>query len=58
LLLEDGDLFVVCGGATVLRLLAVKLEGRKFVSALELQMALGSNPENALDTCNLRATYL
>jgi len=35
LLLEDGDLFVVCGGATVLRLLAVKLEGRKFVSALE-----------------------
>jgi len=35
LLLEDGDLFVVSGGATVLRLLAVKLEGRKFVSALE-----------------------
>ena len=35
LLLEDGDLFVVCGAATVLRLLAVKLEGRKFVSALE-----------------------
>src|SRR5712664_2985358 len=35
LLLEDGDLCVVSGGATVLRLLAVKLEGRKFVSALE-----------------------
>jgi len=35
LLLEDGDLFVVSGGGTVLRLLAVKLEGRKFVSALE-----------------------
>lgn len=35
LLLEDGNLFVVCGGATVLRLSAVQLEGRKRVSALE-----------------------
>jgi methionyl-tRNA formyltransferase len=35
LLLEGGDLLVVCGGATLLRLLAVQLEGRKQVSALE-----------------------
>jgi methionyl-tRNA formyltransferase len=35
LLPEDGNLFVVCGGATVLRLSAVQLEGRKRVSALE-----------------------
>jgi methionyl-tRNA formyltransferase len=35
LLLEDNDLLVVCGRTTVLRLSAVKLEGRKQVSALE-----------------------
>jgi methionyl-tRNA formyltransferase len=33
LLLEDDNLLVVCGGTTVLRLSAVKLEGRKLVSA-------------------------
>ena len=35
LLLEGGELLVVCGGATLLRLLAVQLEGRNRVSALE-----------------------
>jgi methionyl-tRNA formyltransferase len=35
LLLEDDDLLVICGDATVLRLLAVKLEGRKKVPASE-----------------------
>jgi len=35
LLLGDNDLLVVCGRTTVLRLSAVKLEGRKRVSALE-----------------------
>jgi methionyl-tRNA formyltransferase len=35
LLLEEDELLVVCGGATVLRLLAVKVEGRKRVSASE-----------------------
>ncbi len=35
LLLEGDELLVVCGGATLLRLLAVQLEGRKRVSALE-----------------------
>jgi methionyl-tRNA formyltransferase len=35
LLLEEDALLVVCGGATVLRLLAVKVEGRKRVSAFE-----------------------
>jgi methionyl-tRNA formyltransferase len=35
LLLEDSNLFVVCGGATVLRLSAVQLEGRKRVTAIE-----------------------
>jgi methionyl-tRNA formyltransferase len=35
LLLEKNSLHVVCGGTTVLRLLAVKLEGRKQVSASE-----------------------
>jgi methionyl-tRNA formyltransferase len=33
--LEGGNLLAVCGGATVFRLLAVKLEGRKQVSAFE-----------------------
>jgi len=35
LLLEGDELLVVCGGATLLSLLAVQLEGRKRVSALE-----------------------
>jgi methionyl-tRNA formyltransferase len=35
LFLEDNDLLVVCGGATVLRLSAVQLEGRKQVAASE-----------------------
>ena len=35
LLLEGEELLAVCGGATLLRLLAVKLEGRKQVSASE-----------------------
>ena len=35
LFLEDRDLLVVCGGATVLRLSAVQLEGRNRVSAFE-----------------------
>jgi len=35
LLPEDDNLFVVCGNATVLRLSAVQLEGRKRVTALE-----------------------
>jgi methionyl-tRNA formyltransferase len=35
LLLEKSSLHVVCGGTTVLRLLAVKVEGRKRVSASE-----------------------
>lgn len=35
LLLEGGELLVACGGATLLRLLAVQLEGRNRVSALE-----------------------
>ena len=35
LLLEDGELLVACGGATLLGLLAVQLEGRKRVSARE-----------------------
>ncbi len=35
LLLEGDELLVVSGGATLLRLLAVQLEGRKRVSALE-----------------------
>ena len=35
LLRENNDLLVVCGAATVLRLSAVQLEGRKQVSALE-----------------------
>jgi methionyl-tRNA formyltransferase len=35
LLLEEDALLVVCGGATVLRLLAVKVEGRKRVTAFE-----------------------
>jgi methionyl-tRNA formyltransferase len=35
LLLERNSLHVVCGGTTVLRLLAVKVEGRKRVSASE-----------------------
>ncbi len=35
LLLEGAELLVVCGGATLLSLLAVQLEGRKRVSALE-----------------------
>jgi methionyl-tRNA formyltransferase len=35
LLLEDDDLLVACGDATVLRLLAVKMEGRKKVPASE-----------------------
>ncbi len=34
-LLEGDELLVVCGGATLLSLLAVQLEGRKRVSALE-----------------------
>jgi len=33
--LESGELSLACGGATVLRLLTVKLEGRKQVSASE-----------------------
>jgi len=33
--LENGEMHVACGHATVLRLLAVKLEGRKQVSAAE-----------------------
>jgi methionyl-tRNA formyltransferase len=35
LLLEKNSVQVVCGGATVLRVLAVKLEGRKQISASE-----------------------
>jgi methionyl-tRNA formyltransferase len=35
LLLEGDELLVACGGATLLRLLAVQLEGRKQVSARE-----------------------
>jgi methionyl-tRNA formyltransferase len=35
LLLEGGELLVVCGGATLLGLLAVQLEGRNRVSARE-----------------------
>ena len=35
LFLEDGDLLVACGGATVLRLSAVQLEGRNRVAAFE-----------------------
>ncbi len=35
LLPENGDLLVVCGGATVLRLSAVQLEGRNQVAAFE-----------------------
>jgi methionyl-tRNA formyltransferase len=35
LLLEDGELRVACGDATVLRVLTVKLEGRAEVSAQE-----------------------
>jgi methionyl-tRNA formyltransferase len=35
LLLEDGELRVACGNATVLRVLTVKLEGRAEVSAQE-----------------------
>jgi methionyl-tRNA formyltransferase len=35
LLLEKNGLHVICGGTTVLRLLAVKVEGRKRVSASE-----------------------
>jgi methionyl-tRNA formyltransferase len=35
LLLEKNGLHVICGGTTVLRLLAVKVEGRKQVSASE-----------------------
>src|SRR6266446_1164172 len=37
LLLEGDELLVVSGGATLLRLLAVQLEGRKRVSALEFE---------------------
>jgi len=35
LLVERGNLFVVCGGTTLLQVSAVKLEGRKQVSAAE-----------------------
>jgi methionyl-tRNA formyltransferase len=35
ILLEDGDLRVICGDTTVLRVLTVKLEGRHEVSAQE-----------------------
>jgi methionyl-tRNA formyltransferase len=35
LLLEGGEWLIACGGATLLRLLAVQLEGRNRVSALE-----------------------
>jgi len=35
ILLEDGELLVACGHATVLRVLTVKLEGRAEVSAQE-----------------------
>jgi methionyl-tRNA formyltransferase len=33
--LEKNELHVACGGATVLRVLTVKVEGRKQVSAAE-----------------------
>ncbi len=35
LFLEDNEMLVVCGGATVLRLSAVQLEARNRVSAFE-----------------------
>jgi methionyl-tRNA formyltransferase len=35
LFLQDGELYVACGDATTLRLLAVKVEGRKQVTAAE-----------------------
>ena len=35
LLPEGNDLYVICGNTTVLRLAAVKVEGRKKVSAAE-----------------------